>query len=293
MGRAIRARAMTWRRLFLSLFVAALAVAGWAYWTAISDPVVRRAQVALRDWPAGAPPVRAVLVSDIHVAGPDMPPSRLQRIVGQINALRPDLVLIAGDLVSDKRFATRIYSLAEAVAPLARLRSRLGSYAVLGNHDHWRNADEARAALRKAGITVLDNNAVRAGPLAIGGLDDAFTDHHDLTRTLAALRPLGGARLVLSHSPDPFPEVPNDVGLVLAGHTHCGQIRLPMVGAVSTMSEHGDRYACGRIEESGKTLIVGAGLGTSILPLRLGAVPDLWLIRIGPEHRRRAPVILP
>ena len=73
---------------------------------------------------------------------------------------------------------------------------------------------------------------------------------------------------------------------MLAGHTHCGQIRLPLIGAVSTMSEHGERYACGRVDEGGRTLIVGAGLGTSILPLRLGARPDLWLVTIGPKRER-------
>jgi len=275
---------MTFRRFVLFLLLVALSVTGWAYWTAIADPVVRETEVALADWPRGAPPVRAVLISDLHVAGPDMPPSRLVRIVAQIQALHPDLVLIAGDMVSDKRLATQRYSLAEAVAPLRALRPRLGTFAVLGNHDHWRNAGEARATLRAVGVRVLTNEAARAGPLAIGGLDDAFTGHHDPAATLAMIRQVGGAALLLSHSPDPFPSLPRQVGLMLAGHTHCGQIRLPLIGAVSYMSEHGDRYACGRIDEGGRTLIVSAGLGTSVLPLRLGARPDLWLVTIGPER---------
>jgi len=280
---------MTIRRTILFLLTAGLVLLGWMYWTAVSDPVVRTAEVGLADWPAGEPPVRAVLISDIHVAGPDMPPERLARIVGQIAALNPDIVLIAGDLVSDKKVATRTYGLPEAVAPLAGLRPRLGVFAVLGNHDHWRNAAETRSALEAIGINVLDNEAATAGPLAIGGLDDDFTSHDDLPATLAAIRRQAGARLLLSHSPDPFPAVPPDVGLMLAGHTHCGQIRLPLIGAVSTMSEHGERYACGRVDEGGRTLIVGAGLGTSILPLRLGARPDLWLVIIGPRRERRGP----
>jgi uncharacterized protein len=279
---------MTIFRLFLFLCAASLGLLGWSYWTAVSDPVVREAQVTLTDWPDGEPPVRALLISDIHVAGPDMPPSRLERIVRQINALRPDVVLIAGDLVSDKRTSTRTYSLGEAIAPLSRLRSQLGTYAVLGNHDHWRDAAKARVALRAAGVIVLDNQATTAGPLVIGGLDDAFTGHDDLPAVLAQMRRLRGGALLLSHSPDPFPEVPVEVGLMLAGHTHCGQIRLPLVGAVSTMSEYGDRYACGRIDEADKVLIVGAGVGTSLLPLRLGAVPDMWLVRIGPRVAARS-----
>lgn len=263
------------------LVACGLALAGWAYWTAIADPVVREARLAPPGWPAAAPRIRAVLISDIHASPPDMSPSRLERIVGQINALAPDIVLIAGDFLSEKWIA--LTPPAEAVAPLRRLRARLGVYAVLGNHDHWIDGAGLRRALARAGVRLLTNEAAQAGPLVIGGLDDAFTGHDDLGRTLAAMRALPGARILLSHSPDPFPALPPDVTLMLAGHTHCGQIRLPLIGAPRTMSAYGQRYACGEVRENGRTLIVTAGLGTSALPLRLGAAPDLWLIHLGPR----------
>ena len=278
MRRAIRLLAA----LTAAGLAAAVAIVAFAYLTAVSDPLVRRARISLPGWPAGARPVRVLLVSDIHVAGPDMPPSRLVRLVGRMSALSPDLVLIAGDFVSDKRLATRRYALRRAVAPLAGLKAPLGRIAVLGNHDHWRNAPAARAALAAAGIRLLDNDAVAAGPLAIGGLDDAFTGRHDLPATLARMRALPGAKILLSHSPDPFAGLPDDVPLMLAGHTHCGQIVLPLVGPLETASDHGRRYVCGIVREGGKTLVVGAGIGTSIMPLRLGAPPDLWLLELGP-----------
>lgn len=276
------------RRLLMFAILVAAGGLAWGYAGALADPETKRASIALADWPDGIPPIRALLVSDIHVAGPDMPPSRLDTIVETMNRLEPDIVLIAGDLVSDRRVATRTYSLAEAVAPLARLRPRLGTFAVLGNHDHWRNAAEARRALEAAGITLLDNEAVTVGPLALGGLDDAFTRNDDLGSTVIALRQLAGARLLLSHSPDPFPDMPADIPLMVAGHTHCGQISLPLFGPVSTMSRHGRRYACGLVREEGKTLIVGAGLGTSLLPIRIGAPPEIWLIELGPKPRSAA-----
>jgi predicted MPP superfamily phosphohydrolase len=272
-------------RILLIIGALGLALAGWAYWTAISDPVVREAEVRLPGWPEGAPPITAVLISDLHVAGPDMPPERLARIVAQINALRPDIVLIAGDMISDKRLATRHYPFREAMAPLAGLRSRLGSFAVMGNHDHWRDTGAAHRALAAANVRVLDNDAVAVGPLALGGLDDDFTGRAEWPRTLAAMRTLRGGRLILSHSPDPFAEMPGDIGLMLAGHTHCGQIRLPLIGALESVSDYGTRFECGLIRERGRTLIVTAGLGTSVVPLRLGAAPDLWLIRLGPARR--------
>jgi predicted MPP superfamily phosphohydrolase len=271
-------RPATWALLVTMLAGLAFFLLGYA--TALRDPVVRRAAIRFDDWPAGAPPLSLVLISDVHVAGPDMPPNRLARIARQINALSPDLVLIAGDMVSDKMVATRIYSAEEAMRPLALLEPKLGAFAVLGNHDHWRNAPAIRAALRRARIKVLENEAVRAGPLTLGGLDDPFTGRAKLEETLAAMSKMGGPKLILSHSPDPFPALPQDVRLMLAGHTHCGQISLPLIGPVATFSEHGRRYACGRIDEEGRTLIVAAGLGTSNLPLRIGAVPDLWLLTL-------------
>jgi len=270
------------KRLSLALGFAGTLLLVFSYWTAVSDPVVRNARIAVAGWPPGAPPLRLLLLSDVHVGGPDMPPARLRRIVGQINRLEPDLVLIAGDLVTDKRLATRYYSHDEAVAPLAALRPRLATVAVLGNHDHWRDAAAARRALAQAGIQLLENQAVQLGPVAVGGLGDDFTDRADLPATLAALRALKGPRLILSHSPDPFADPAPDVFLMLAGHTHCGQVALPLIGPLSTGSDHGDRYACGLVREGGRTLVVTAGLGTSGIPLRLGTVPDLWLVEIGP-----------
>ena len=132
-----------------------------------------------------------------------MPPERLARIVGQINALRPDLVLLAGDFSGDRQLATRWYSYDEALAPLSALRAPLGVVAVLGNHDHWRDAEAARRALLANGVRVLSNDALRVGPLAIGGLDDDFTGRADVPRTVARMRQMGGVPVVLSHGPDP------------------------------------------------------------------------------------------
>lgn len=267
-------------RVLLALLATALTITGYAYLQATAAPVVRRAQIVLPSWPRDARPVTTLLISDIHVAGPDMPPARLARIVAGINALQPDLVLIAGDLISEKRVATRIFSMAEAIAPLGRLRPRLGTIAVLGNHDHWFDPEGAKSALARAGVTLLGNQAVNAGPLVIGGLDDAFTGRDDLPLTLTRMRELRGAGVVLSHSPDPFPELPRGFGLMLAGHTHCGQIAPWPIGAIMTMSKFGRRYACGIVREDGNALVVSAGLGTSGLPLRLGPPPDMWLLTL-------------
>lgn len=283
------ARLFGFRRVVGMGLLALLLVAAKAGHDTMRDPVVEETVVELRDLPADTPPLTLALVSDIHVAGPDMPPERLERIVAQINALEPDLILIAGDLVSEKRTATKVYSAKEAVGPLAALDAPLGVVAVPGNHDHWFDMPALAQELRSHGIVLLPNEAAQIGPLAIGGLDDDFTGRADTAATLAALEPLPGARIILSHSPDPFPSMPNSIGLFLAGHTHCGQIAWPWGGAPATMSDYGEKYACGRVDEDGKVLVTSGGLGTSLLPLRLFTQPEIWLIELRPP-KQDAPV---
>lgn len=279
-GRKPRGAAI--RLILMAILVAILLLCAKAWNDTMADPIVRTTDVQLSGLAPDAPPLRLLLISDLHVAGPDMPPSRLLRIVRQANALKPDIVLIAGDLISDRRLATRRYSYREALAPLELLTPRLAVVAVLGNHDHWRDADLARGELAKVGVITLNNSAKMVGPLAIGGLDDDFTGHADMRRTVSALRQLTGTPILLSHSPDPFPEMPQDITLMLAGHTHCGQIRYPWGGSPATMSRFGERYSCDRIDELGQTLVVTAGLGTSVLPFRFGTRPDMWLITLKP-----------
>ena len=270
------------RRAFRSLgglLVTALALLAFMFAEARRMPVMRTAAIALPGYPAGARPLRIALLTDTHLAGPDQSPERLRRIVAAIDAEHPDLILLGGDYMSERKFVGRNYSAEEAVAPFAGLDAPLGIVAVLGNHDIWDAPGAVSEALGRLGIPLLRNQAIRRGPLAIGGIDDAHTHHGDIARTLAAVRALGGAPLLLSHGPDVFPDLPAGA-VLLVGHTHCGQVALPLIGAITVPSKYGVRYACGRYDEDGKTMIVSGGVGTSVIPLRFAAPPDWWLVTI-------------
>ncbi len=268
----------------VGLYLVAMALLAFAYWeAAMRPPTVRRADVTPADWPKGAPPVTVLLVSDTHVAGPDMPPERLARIVDRLNALKPDLVLLAGDYISHKPHATRTYGPAAAVAPLGRFRAPLGVVAVLGNHDVWADPMAFTNALRAQRITVLNNAAARRGPVVIGGTDDGYTGRAQPEATLRAMAALGpGPRILLTHAPNVALALRAPMDAILAGHTHCGQIVLPFYGSIARDKGDFRWLPCGRVSVRAGPLFVTAGLGTSVVPLRFGAPPDVWLIRFGP-----------
>jgi predicted MPP superfamily phosphohydrolase len=124
------------------------------------------------------------------------------------------------------------------------------------------------------------------GPFAIGGIDGRIYGSTDAwqaagRRVYAALGRTPGIKILVAHRPDEFVPAPSFVTLVLAGHTHCGQIALPIIGPLVTGSDYGRKYACGVFREGSKVLVVTGGVGTSHIPLRIGAPPDIWLISIG------------
>lgn len=245
----------------------------FGYRQATRDPIIRTAtfKAPLESRRDGLP-VRILLMSDAHVEGPETPPDRLSRIVDQANGLHPDIVVFAGDFLGGSLFATKEYTIEAAVEPFRRLKAPLGVYAVPGNHDE-RDTVGLGNVLHAVGVNFLDDDAAQVGPIALGGFRPGYY------RSLRRLRDLQGMKILVAHSPDQFANV-KVVPLMLAGHTHCGQIVLPVVGAIATGSQYGTRYLCGLIHERGKTLIVTSGIGTSKVPLRIGAPPDMWLITI-------------
>ena len=259
-----------------------------------ADPVRRETRLAIAGWPAGEPPLRLALLSDIHVGGQVMSEARLARIAAQVNAAKPDLVLIAGDFVNGYGPSGAPAPATRLTAPLRRLRAPLGVVAVLGNHDHWTDATAVRSALRAAGIVVLENEAVQRGPVTLVGIGDVFSGHAAIGPALAAARRLPGPKVALTHSPDLAPALPGDIALLLAGHTHCGQIVLPIVGPLLGRAPHlgwkrlyDRRFRCGLVRQKAMPVIVTAGIGAGTLPLRIGAVPDWWLVTIGPPAKPR------
>lgn len=228
-------------------------------------------------------PLTLALLTDLHL-GPFLGEDDLDRWAAATQRLGADLVLLGGDIV-DRRYRG---DLAELARHLPRLAAPLGVLAVLGNHDHsrFRRTDPLRATLEAAGVRLLDNAAARVrDDLVIAGIDDLRVGSPDLPAALGNAERLraadGSALLLLSHNPDVVPEVPADVDLVLAGHTHGGQVRLPLLGPVVTSSVYGRRYAGGWVEGD-VAVFVSRGLGVTTVPFRYDCPAELALIRLIP-----------
>lgn len=278
------------RKLALILAPTGLVLGAWAFGAEPAWLRVREVPLEIPGWPAARNGLRVALLADLHVGSPYYGIGKLREVVRRTNAAQPDLILIAGDLVIDDVVGGRWVS-PEAVAPeLGRLQAPLGVYAVLGNHDWWLDAPRVQRALERAGIPVLEDRALRIGrggpPFWLVGISDFWEGPHDVGKALAQVTD-GAPALAFTHNPDIFPEVPARVSLTLAGHTHGGQVRLPLIGRPIVPSRYGERFAAGHIVEEGRHLFVTPGLGTSIIPVRFLVPPEISIVQLSSAARAR------
>jgi predicted MPP superfamily phosphohydrolase len=272
--------------VLLTLLLLAGGLGAWAFGFEPSRLLVREVQLALPRWHPAHAGLRIALLTDLHVGSPWIDLDKLHRIIEKTNEAAPDLVLITGDLVIQGVVGGRFIEPEAIARELAGLRAPLGVFAVLGNHDRWLDGPRVQAALAAVRITVLEDTAVlhdvRGAPLWIAGVSDYWTSRHDVDKAIAGTD-ADAPVIVFTHNPDVFPDVPPRVLLTIAGHTHGGQVWLPLFGRPLVPSKFGERYAAGHIIENGKHLYVGTGIGTSLLPVRFRVPPEVRIIRIQPD----------
>jgi len=213
---------------------------------------------------------KIVFVSDFHIAKGEK--ARLRKIVKKINKINPDLVLSGGDYIKghDGKTTLPIEDIAEE---LGKIKSPVIS--VLGNHDGWYDKYRVQKALERNGIKVLRNNSTIFKNLYIAGVEDLQTSMPDIS---TALENTEHQRILLTHTPDIYYDIKDEVDLILAGHVHGGQVRIPFIGALICPSIYGTKFSKGDFKETQNRMIVTGGLGTSILTVRFCDIPEIVLI---------------
>ena len=291
--------------------LSALGISTAAYGVGVEPelrPRITRYHPTPRQWPADLP-LKIAVIADIHACDPWMSLERIEAIVDQTNAFKPDLIALLGDYVAGHHHVTRIIPAGEWARVLAGLKAPLGVHAVMGNHDYWedkvvqlagRGRTVAHRALEAAGIPVYENDVARltkdGRSFWLAGLGDQLAyvagpryghargfGADDLNATLAKITD-DAPIILLAHEPYIATRVPARVALQLSGHTHGGQVRLfgwspalPRQNGVPLVYGH-LRLKC--------DVVISGGLGCSIVPVRVGVPPEIVEVTLG-----QAPVV--
>jgi predicted MPP superfamily phosphohydrolase len=273
---------------------------------------VTRYNVIPAAWPADIT-LKIAVIADIHACEPWMSAARIREIAEVANALDPDLTVLLGDFSGGHKFVTGPVMPDQWAEALSILRAPLGVFSVLGNHDWWHGplpgmkpdgAEGVRRGLRQAGIRLLENDAVRltfnGQPFWLLGLADqmawwsfrtgARKGADDLAGTLRQVKDNAPA-ILLAHEPYIFPKVPDRVALTLCGHTHGGQVNLPFIGPVIAEERFGPKLVYGHSNEGPRHIVVSAGLGTSIVPVRFMRPPEVVEVTVSGPAAKGAPLL--
>ena len=264
-------------RLTRRSFLAGLAGAGvavvapTAFYGAVYEPndieVVHKS-IPIRKLPARLDGLTAVQISDLHL---DTAGELHEGMVKKITALKPDAVFFTGDLINDQT-ASRA-----AVDIFQGIKAPLGAWSVFGNSDHSAQAEETLPVeLKRAGVRFLTNeNAQLEAGLWLVGVDDPSNYMVEMKQALDGV-PDGQPRILLGHSPDVVDQMDGArFDLILAGHTHGGQINLPLINGAWLLNGPSRRYVEGMFDVEGSPMYVNRGIGTPKVPVRLGSRPEI------------------
>lgn len=241
--------------------------------------VVKHKTLYIPNWSEKHNGLKVAVLSDFHVNKWGISPKKLKKVVAKVNEEKPDVILLLGDLDSYLIEREKLNK-KDLTNTLSKLKAEHGVISILGNHDYGPRV--VKPILQNAGITVLENKRtvvwVNDEPIIIYGLKDLW-NYGPKSKRVVKKDENVKSMILLSHNPDLFPDVPSFVSLTLSGHTHGGQICLPILGGLFTPSVWEQRYNKGYIVEDGKHLFVTSGLGFS-LPIRFGNPPEIVILEL-------------
>ena len=223
------------------------------------------------------------VISDLHLSETDEAYDLASRIFSQILKEGPDLVLVLGDLISSPSGLNAPVEHRRAILDALEGLPKERTAIVLGNYESWDDRGGWLSDLETRGFNVLENEVrvfrANESSVCVRGLGDMYTDHYEYTPLPRACAQL--PTITITHDPAAAFEEGVE-GVVIAGHTHCGQVSLPLIGPLWAPTKAPREAWCGLYQDELRTLWVSSGVGTSILPVRLGTRSEWDLIEIFP-----------
>lgn len=250
-----------------------------------ADPEITETIIRMRRLPVGHDGLRIVHLTDFHL-GLFTPIEEVRRVVELTNRLHPDIIALTGDYVT----FSPLYIWPVALA-LGRLRARLGTFAVLGNHDFRVDAEEVTHALRAQDIRVLRNThfGIHSGgdTLWMVGVDDLWFSSDDLPAAMRSI-PSDDPKILLCHNPEAIGGAARwGIDLMLSGHTHGGQVRLPLLRSLYR-SKPGERFVDGWNQLGETQIYVSRGIGKVVVPVRVACPAEITCLRLRCENGHAA-----
>jgi predicted MPP superfamily phosphohydrolase len=222
--------------------------------------------------------LKVVFASDFHIR--PQQEKQLEKVVNLINSQDADIVLSAGDFVNGHTKKSTM-PISDIAKELGKVKTKHGFFATLGNHDGWYGSEIIAKELKANGIKVLENEneivKINGKEIYIAGVEDMMTGDANV---YLAIEKAESPIILLTHTPDMFSKISDEVNLTLAGHTHGGQIHIPGLGSLIRTPWYDRKYARGRIVENGSTLLVTTGLGSAYAEARLFTPPEIIYITL-------------
>ncbi len=228
--------------------------------------------------------VKIGVVADLHIGTTFVNLEKVDKVIKKVNSYNTDLIFLLGDL--DAKSISRHYNEEQIIEKLNKFHAKYGVISILGNHD-YEPENIIRDITLKSNVSLLENETknvqINGVTLRVVGFKDLW--HHYLNPGYIIGNDNKTSTIVLAHNPDSFPDVPNFVCLTLSGHTHGGEVCIPVFGSITVPSKYGDKYRKGYIVENGKHLYVSGGVAT-LSHLRFCNPPEITILTIHPQTEK-------